>query len=200
MPPPEPARRCGLGVSANWPSSVIEPVWNTRLTNPRARVILLRHLPPAGFLLLDFQSIGSPWHPQAGTVPPASAIADAELTRPASTTVSISRARASQPSGRSRISPQSWTSTGAEPRSSSGGDLNVSPQIRWPDTDAHEAVIKRIKAFGFRDCLRDTHTGFVGTYRSRNARSRSPWQGDWVFASDRLRPRAHGGPASYAGP
>lgn len=68
-----------------------------------------------------------------------------------------------------------------------GGDLNVSPQIRWPDTAAHKAVIERIKAFGLRDCLGATHAGFVQTYRSRNSRSRSSWQGDWVFASDRLR-------------
>jgi len=67
-----------------------------------------------------------------------------------------------------------------------GGDLNVSPQIRWPDTDAHRAVIERIKAFGLRDCLGATHQGFVQTYRSRNPRARGPWQGDWVFASERL--------------
>jgi hypothetical protein len=40
-----------------------------------------------------------------------------------------------------------------------GGDLNMSPQIRWPDTETHKAVIQRIKAFGLKDCLRATHEG-----------------------------------------
>src|SRR5207247_2189257 len=33
------------------------------------------------------------------------------------------------------------------------GDLNISPQIKQPDTAAHQAVIDRIKAFGLIDCL-----------------------------------------------
>jgi endonuclease/exonuclease/phosphatase family metal-dependent hydrolase len=64
------------------------------------------------------------------------------------------------------------------------GDLNVTPQIREPDTAAHEAVIQRIKAFGLGDCLGDAHEGrFVRTY----AKHELDWQDDWVFASPALR-------------
>jgi exonuclease III len=64
------------------------------------------------------------------------------------------------------------------------GDLNVTPQIREPDKEAHEAVIKRIKAFGLADCLGDAHGGeFVRTYKKHVL----PWQDDWVFASKALR-------------
>jgi exonuclease III len=63
------------------------------------------------------------------------------------------------------------------------GDLNVTPQIREPDTAAHEAVIQRIKAFGLADCLGEAHGGeFVRTYRKHAL----PWQDDWVFASEAL--------------
>ncbi|MGH9894322.1 MAG: hypothetical protein ACREA0_20530, partial [bacterium] len=64
------------------------------------------------------------------------------------------------------------------------GDLNVTPQIREPDTAAHEAVIQRIKAFGLADCLGDAHDGqFVRTY----SKHKLEWQDDWVFASPALR-------------
>jgi len=63
------------------------------------------------------------------------------------------------------------------------GDLNVTPQIREPETAAHEAVIQRIKAFGLVDCLGEAHDGqFVRTYRKHAL----PWQDDWVFASEPL--------------
>jgi exonuclease III len=62
------------------------------------------------------------------------------------------------------------------------GDLNVTPQIREPDTAAHEAVIQRIKAFGLTDHLGETHKGFVRTYINHKL----DWQDDWVFASPAL--------------
>jgi endonuclease/exonuclease/phosphatase family metal-dependent hydrolase len=64
------------------------------------------------------------------------------------------------------------------------GDLNVSPQIQWPDTAAHTAVIARIKAFGLTDCLGDTNDGeYVRTY----GKPETPFQDDWVFASPALK-------------
>jgi endonuclease/exonuclease/phosphatase family metal-dependent hydrolase len=63
------------------------------------------------------------------------------------------------------------------------GDLNVSPQITWPDTAAHVAVIDRIKAFGLSDCLGDMHDGqYVRTF----GKVETPFQDDWVFASPSL--------------
>jgi hypothetical protein len=63
------------------------------------------------------------------------------------------------------------------------GDLNVSPQIAWPDTAAHTAVIQRIKAFGLEDCLGAKHDGqYVRTFGTPEA----PFQDDWVFASPAL--------------
>jgi exonuclease III len=65
-----------------------------------------------------------------------------------------------------------------------GGDLNVSPQIAYPDTTAHEIVIDRLKAFGMIDCLGRFNDDFVQTHRAR--KSTKPWQDDWVFASRHL--------------
>jgi exonuclease III len=67
------------------------------------------------------------------------------------------------------------------------GDLNVSPQVPPPDTDAHAAVISRIKAFGLIDCLGSTQDGFVRTHRHRNNPNSKAYQDDWVFASPKLR-------------
>lgn len=64
------------------------------------------------------------------------------------------------------------------------GDLNVSPQIEYPDTRTHEVVIDRIKAFGMVDCLGKFHDDYVQTHRARN--STKPWQDDWVFVSRHL--------------
>ncbi|MGB8648923.1 MAG: hypothetical protein WCF84_27045 [Anaerolineae bacterium] len=66
------------------------------------------------------------------------------------------------------------------------GDLNVSPQIPQPNTIHHEIVIKRIKAFGLVDCLGETHDGYVRTYRHRNNPNSTPYQDDWVFATENL--------------
>jgi endonuclease/exonuclease/phosphatase family metal-dependent hydrolase len=63
------------------------------------------------------------------------------------------------------------------------GDLNVSPQIAYPDTAAHEAVIQRIEAFGLENCLGAKHDGqFVRTFGTPQA----PFQDDWVFSSPAL--------------
>jgi hypothetical protein len=50
-----------------------------------------------------------------------------------------------------------------------GGDLNVSPQMGYADTRAHELVIERIKAFGMIDCLGKFHDGFVQTHKAKNS-------------------------------
>lgn len=63
------------------------------------------------------------------------------------------------------------------------GDLNVSPQIAWPDTAAHTAVIDRIRAFGLEDCLGAKHDGqYVRTFGTRE----TPFQDDWVFSTPSL--------------
>ncbi len=67
------------------------------------------------------------------------------------------------------------------------GDLNVSPQIGPPDTEAHAAVIARITAFGLVDCLHSTHGEYVRTHRHRNDPASKAYQDDWVFASPPLR-------------
>jgi exonuclease III len=71
-----------------------------------------------------------------------------------------------------------------------GGDLNVSPQIGYPDTRAHEVVIERMKAFGMIDCLGKFHDDFVQTHRARN--STKPWQDDWMFVSRNLEKKVMG--------
>lgn len=58
------------------------------------------------------------------------------------------------------------------------GDLNVSPQIKEPDTAAHEALIQRIKAFGMRDCLGETHDDYVRTFGGRDGVDAVGFQGD----------------------
>jgi exonuclease III len=65
-----------------------------------------------------------------------------------------------------------------------GGDLNISPQIGYPDTRHHELVIDRIKAFGLVDCLGRFHDDYVQTHRHPG--SAQPWQDDWIFAGKRL--------------
>jgi hypothetical protein len=68
-----------------------------------------------------------------------------------------------------------------------GGDLNISPQIRPPDTKHHQLVIDRIKAFGLVDCLGATHDGYVRTLRHRSRIDSAPFQGDWLFMSPNLK-------------
>ena len=67
-----------------------------------------------------------------------------------------------------------------------GGDLNISPQIAYPDTRHHEVLLDRIKAFGLTDLLGHFNDDFVQTYR--HPRSAKPWQDDWLFASKKLMP------------
>jgi exonuclease III len=67
------------------------------------------------------------------------------------------------------------------------GDFNVSPQIGSSDTNAHVAIIDRIKAFGLVDCLGSKHDGYVRTHRHRNKMDGKAWQIDWMFSSMKLK-------------
>jgi exonuclease III len=80
-----------------------------------------------------------------------------------------------------------------------GGDLNVSTQVEPPHRAAHRVVFERIAAFGLGDCTGATASSrprlencpcaegaacaHVQTHR--HARSESPWQDDYLFASER---------------
>lgn len=67
-----------------------------------------------------------------------------------------------------------------------GGDLNVTPEISFPDAEMHAATIERLKAFRLIDCLGTKHDGFVRTIRHRNNPESKPYQDDWIFASPDL--------------
>ncbi|MGH9197762.1 MAG: hypothetical protein ACRD1T_18715, partial [Acidimicrobiia bacterium] len=68
-----------------------------------------------------------------------------------------------------------------------GGDLNITPQIPPPDSERHQLVIDRIKAFGFVDCLGESHNDFVRTHRHLDKKESPPYQDDWIFMSPNLK-------------
>jgi exonuclease III len=68
------------------------------------------------------------------------------------------------------------------------GNLNVSPQIRWPDTKHHRILLERLEAFGLMSGLGDwKNSEYVRTHRPKNKEGTTPWQDDWVFHSTLLR-------------
>ncbi len=66
-----------------------------------------------------------------------------------------------------------------------GGDLNASTQIDGK-YKTHKVFFDRLREFGLHNCFEDFYNDHVQTHRHN--RSKKPWQNDYFFISNKLKP------------